>query len=173
MNTPSTKTEIPKKKDLILHPDFEVDIELKEDGYHVFFRNQEWEILWFMRYNIIEESSNKNTALIYVNDTISSYKFEANCPKSTQDALKKHGTINTWTPGFWKIMAEFLIRYLRETLPSKVIHLNFVSLDRKVNIQAIQNLVFEVAKRCEDLCAKAANWNIENYTATIQIWDYS
>ena len=122
-------------------------------------------LLWYIRYNYISESP----IIIYVNDTISTYKYKQNCPDLIKQFLKKRKIRNPWIRWFGKAMIEDFLMYLKTKHQGKRIHLNFVSLDREANIRAIQNLVWYISEKCSDICIYSWWGNIENYTATLTI----
>ena len=158
--------------DSIEHSDYKINI-IQEDTWmfdikRVEFRNQDWLLLWMIRFSITRNEWIYLT--IYVKDTISAYKYRINCSQNIQEELQQRKVSEYWIPCFWKIMTEILLRYLREFYPWKNIVVNFVSLDRPKNQEAIRNMVFYVADKCSDICTSSGWWNDDNYSATIQLW---
>lgn len=138
-----------------------------EDWVHLYFQDTQWNTLWYIRYNI--ETQEDKYVIIYINDIISWYKFEKNCSENMKSFFSEKIISNPWT-GFWRMMWEYILRYFKDLYPWKTIYINFKSLDKKENIIAIQNLVWEIGRKCADICTFVWGWNIENYTGTITLW---
>ena len=156
---------IPQKQEKPGEIFFEILEEIKNDGVHRLYYDSDKQLLWLIRYNIVSRNPN----IVFVNDTVSWYKFKENNSKIMQNKLRDLNFRTPWIPGFWKIMTEKFVRDIWEKFSWEMVHINFVSLDKKENIRAIQNLVFHVGDRCNDICLWTSGGNIENYTASLQI----
>ena len=152
----------------IEHDEYNITKVQEFNGTHIYFRNQSWFLLGMIRYNVTYEDGIRVT--IFVNDTVSAYKYTKNCSERMQKKLVKLHVSNDWIPWFWKIMTEILLRHLRKIYEWKRIWLNFVSLDRKKNQEALCEMVYAVADKCSDICTNAGGWNDEICSATLQLW---